>query len=450
MSDAAQLKELTQFLRDKNPQVRQIALANLVGQTPKGSPHRDIFYTGVGGGGLQQPQDNELIRDIKILCRDQLATAHDAFRALVNLSDNSLLVGVLSEPSFLRFLVSYILNYQATLADLASMLLSNLSAASSVCTALLSLKVPLLPDPKSPMGWFPVDSRCGTCPAPVPYPPGEPREALALPMLVDAFVRAAPAVENQELDKRPHKGDLHFLASVFANLSTVGLDLIAITRVLSPTLLQTPAGRLFFLTPRPSDPFGEDVDNEYPLSKLLAFTEHRDTIRRGGVASTIKNCAFHTPAHRALLANENEKVTVPPSTVTAPGMDILPYVLLPLAGPEEFDLEDQELLPPALQFLPPTKKREPDPVIRLTHVETLLLLCTTRWGRDYLRTHGVYEVVRALHENEEVEKVSEHVERLVNLLKRDEGPQTLKDGEEIIKEVIVEESDDEDSKIEEL
>ncbi len=49
--------------------------------------------------------------------------------------------------------------------------------------------------------------------------------------------------------------------------------------------------------------------------------------------------------------------------------------------------------------------REPDPVIRLTHIETLLLLCTTRWGRDYLRAHGVYEVVRALHENEHVEKV---------------------------------------------
>ena len=98
-------------------------------------------------------------------------------------------------------------------------------------------------------------------------------------------------------------------------------------------------------------------------------------------------------------------------------------MLLPLAGPEEFDLEvspsirvfgrirphtvekDQEKLPSALQFLPPTKTREPDPVIRLTHVETLLLLCTTHWGRQYLRGHGVYEVVRALHENETVDKV---------------------------------------------
>ncbi|KAI0357988.1 DUF383-domain-containing protein [Trametes cingulata] len=432
MSDSAQLKELAQFLRDKNPQVRQIALANLLGQTPKGSPHRDIFYTGLRSGGLQQIQENDLIRDIKILCRDQLATAHDAFRALVNLSDNSLLVGSLSEPAFLKFLVSYILNPQAILADLASMLLSNLSAASSVCTALLSLKISLLPDPNSPLKWFPVDSRCGTCPAPVPYPKEEPKEALALPLLIDAFVKAAPGVEKVDPEKRTHKGDLHFLASVFANLST------------------TPAGRTFFLTPRSADPFGDDVDLEYPLSKLLAFTEHKDTIRRGGVASTIKNCAFHTPAHRALLAGEDEKVTVPPSTVAAPGIDILPYVLLPLAGPEEFDLEDQELLPPALQFLPPTKKREPDPVIRLTHVETLLLLCTTRWGRDYLRTHGVYEVIRALHENEEVDKISEEVERLVNLLKRDEGPDTEKDGEDIIAAAKVEESDDEDSKIEEI
>ena len=39
-------------------------------------------------------------------------------------------------------------------------------------------------------------------------------------------------------------------------------------------------------------------------------------------------------------------------------------------------------------------------------VEMLLLLCTTRWGRDYLRGNGVYEVVRALHENETVDKAS--------------------------------------------
>ena len=39
------------------------------------------------------------------------------------------------------------------------------------------------------------------------------------------------------------------------------------------------------------------------------------------------------------------------------------------------------------------------------HVETLLLLCTTYWGREYLRSHGVYQIVRALHEEEKVDKV---------------------------------------------
>lgn len=55
--------------------MRQIALANLLGQTPKGSPHRDIFFEGLRGGGLQKAQDNDLLRDLKLLCRDQLVSS---------------------------------------------------------------------------------------------------------------------------------------------------------------------------------------------------------------------------------------------------------------------------------------------------------------------------------------------------------------------------------------
>ncbi|CAG8718630.1 12709_t:CDS:2, partial [Acaulospora colombiana] len=49
--------------------------------------------------------------------------------------------------------------------------------------------------------------------------------------------------------------------------------------------------------------------------------------------------------------------------------------------------------------------REVDPVLRLTHLETLLLLCTTKWGRDVERRSGVYEIVRIMHETEEDEKM---------------------------------------------
>jgi hypothetical protein len=51
---------------------------------------------------------------------------------------------------------------------------------------------------------------------------------------------------------------------------------------------QSPAGRKFFLTPQPVDILQPDGGVEYPLAKIVSFTEHKDTIRRGGVASTVK------------------------------------------------------------------------------------------------------------------------------------------------------------------
>ncbi|KDR67629.1 hypothetical protein GALMADRAFT_130070 [Galerina marginata CBS 339.88] len=404
-----QLRELVQFLRDRNPQVRQIALENLLPQTIKGAPHRDIFFSGLQSGGLQKPKESDIIRDLKLLCRDQLSVAHDAFRALVNLSDSPLMIAPLSEPSFISFITSYIINPHSILADLAAMLLSNLTAASTACSILLTLNVPIIPDDRLSNSVYPTESRCGSCPAPVPYPSAETKEILALPFLIDAFVEGAQVVESGDLSKRTRKAELHFLANVFANMTV------------------SPVGRNYFLSPQPTTASKPDQLLEYPLAKLVAFTEHADTMRRGGVASALKNCSFHAPGHKAILSPESDAVAVPPSKATAPGIDALPYILLPLAGPEEFDLDDQEKLPEALQFLPPTKKREPDSTIRLTHIETLLLLCHTRWGRDYQRQHGVYEIVRAAHENETVDKISEHVERLVQLLHGEEPKITSAD-----------------------
>lgn len=371
-----------------------------------------------------------MIRDLKLLCRDNLAVAHDAFRALINLSDSPMIHPFLLEQSFLTFLVSYIVHPQATLGDLAAMLLSNLTASPRSSAALLDLRIAVLPTPSSAGPFYPTQSRAGSCVPPVPYPAGHEINVPALPLLVDAFVQGASIDPSAPLDERPRKSELHFLASVFANLTT------------------SLPGRIFFLTPRPLDTLqGETAEKlEYPLAKLVVFTEHRDPIRRGGISSLIKNCAFYTQGHQAILTPESETAIVPPSDLLAPGIDTLQYILLPLAGPEEFDLDTQDQLPEALQFLPPTKKREANAASRLTHVETLLLLCTTRWGRDYLRTHGVYEVVRALHEQETNDAVSEHAERLVNLIKRAEGPDTAQD----LQVEEIEEEDDGDMRIEEI
>jgi len=53
----------------------------------------------------------------------------------------------------------------------------------------------------------------------------------------------------------------------------------------------------------------------------------------------VRNCAFHARAHKALLSPESTQISAQPSNLLAPGIDVLPYLLLPLAGPEEYDLE---------------------------------------------------------------------------------------------------------------
>ena len=52
-------------------------------------------------------------------------------------------------------------------------------------------------------------------------------------------------------------------------------------------------------------------------------------------------------------------------------VDLLPRLLLPLAGPEEFDEEEMEKLPIDLQYLEPDKEREPDTDIRRLLVEAI-------------------------------------------------------------------------------
>jgi hypothetical protein len=59
----------------------------------------------------------------------------------------------------------------------------------------------------------------------------------------------------------------------------------------------------------------------------------------------------------------------------SPEVDILPHLLLPLAGPEEFTDDEMDKLPLELQYLPEDKMREPDPDIRKMLLEALIQVC---------------------------------------------------------------------------
>lgn len=93
--DHISFAQLIPFLHDKNPQVRQIALANLLGHSNKESPHRAIFLDGLRSGGLQHAQDNDVLRSLKLLCRDQLVNC----RCLCSDLDDKTHVGIIGDRS---------------------------------------------------------------------------------------------------------------------------------------------------------------------------------------------------------------------------------------------------------------------------------------------------------------------------------------------------------------
>ncbi|KAH6856586.1 hypothetical protein B0I37DRAFT_79027 [Chaetomium sp. MPI-CAGE-AT-0009] len=198
---------------------------------------------------------------------------------------------------------------------------------------------------------------------------------LVLNQLLDLFVKGADGTYNK-------KADFDYLAYVIADLS------------------KHPEIRQFFVNK-------QEYDGVVPINKIKVFTEHKSDIRRKGVASTIKNAAFDVQAHPAFLDEDQ--------------INILPYLLLPITGSEEYDEEEMMGMLPDLQLLPPDKQRDSDPNIVQTHVETLTLLTTTREGRELMRNVNVYPIVRETHLKVNDEGVREACERLVQVLMRDEA-----------------------------
>ncbi|PGH22987.1 hypothetical protein AJ80_02902 [Polytolypa hystricis UAMH7299] len=207
-------------------------------------------------------------------------------------------------------------------------------------------------------------------------PKGVSESAKALDQLMDCFIKGEEGGINKNADQ-----NYDYLAYFFADIS------------------KFEEGRAYFTTK-------QDYDSVIPITKLTVFTEHQSHIRRKGVASTLKNVAFEIPSHPQMLSED--------------GINLLPYILLPMAGPEEFPDDESLKMLPDLQLLPPDKERDADPEILTTHLETLLLLTTTREGRDKMREVQVYSLIRECHMKVEDDNVREGCDRLVQVLMRGE------------------------------
>ena len=205
------------------------------------------------------------------------------------------------------------------------------------------------------------------------------------------------AVDTQLLDQLMHvfmlptntfnpSADFAFLAGIFANIST------------------TSEGSAYVCG---------------KLDSLIVMTEHPHLIRRGGVISAIKN-VIYSSSHSIHL------------NLLRPDLNLLVHLLLPLCGPDDFDDDDLEGMPVELQFLGTEKRRETDPKLRIMLCETLLLLCGTIESRAVLRDNNVYCVVKKLHLDETDEDVQEVIEKLVNMLMRDEEEENANDKENVL------------------
>ena len=154
-----------------------------------------------------------------------------------------------------------------------------------------------------------------------------------------------------------------------------------------------------------------DKDNPVIISKLLAFVEYKAShVRRGGVIGTLRNCCFDTSDHEWLLSEDN-------------GIDLLPRLLLPLAGPTPADMDPEEVdkLPVDLQYLDDDKEIEKDPDLRKMLLEAIHQLCATRTGREIIRLRNAYPILKELHKTENDINVKLACENIVDILIKKEG-----------------------------
>ncbi|GFF61824.1 FAM203 family protein C1020.12c [Aspergillus udagawae] len=288
------------------------------------------------------------VRDLKLLVRDYTQIAKNALTILINISsDQEVLANLAEDDAFIETLMVKITDVKEPIADDVAMLFANL-AKSDKLSRLITLKRRTAESVST--------------------------STMAIDQLMDCFVKGAEGALNK-------KANFDYLSYLFADLS------------------KSEAGRAYFTT-------RQDYDGVVPVTKLTVFTEHESTVRRKGVASTIKNVAFEIPFHSTLLSADEA--------------NLLPYLLLPITGPEEFSEEESTAMLPDLQLLPPDKQRDSDNSIIVTHLETLLLLTTTREGRDKMRSINVYPIIRECHLHVDDEDVREACDRLVQVLMRDE------------------------------
>merc|ERR1712100_580826 len=118
------------------------------------------------------------------------------------------------------------------------------------------------------------------------------------------------------------------------------------------------------------------------------------SIRTRGISATIKNCCFYKESHMNLLEH-----------------GILNYITVPLmATPLDFTLEEVEKMPLAAQtILMKDHVMEKDKETILSLLGAILLLCSSKASRTFLRDNNIYPIIREFDKHQEDEEIKQEV-----------------------------------------
>lgn len=296
--------------------------------------------------------------DLKVLMKEKSRTlVQQSATVLANLCDDAVIRKKLADDKeFLEYLTWKICDLGNTSSDIMCILLSNLSKEDSITYVFEIVRE------DNDKDLTPLDKDVF-------------KSKRVIDCLMDCFVKGY----DRELNKF---ANYDYLSYFFADVSRFKI------------------GRTYFIET-------QEYDGVVPISKLLVFTEKYDSkTRREGVASTIKNSLFDSETHERILTDEE--------------INLLPYILLPIASAKDSEIDEEDMfnLPDELQLLPEDKTRDPVPSIVCTHLESILLLCTTKAAREFMRSKSVYPLIRELHKNVEDEDIGELCYRIVNMLMR--------------------------------
>lgn len=154
---------------------------------------------------------------------------------------------------------------------------------------------------------------------------------------------------------------------------------------------------------------GRDIllENQEFLKNIAKNIDHSNVIRRRGALGTISNLLFNSDYHEKLLSD--------------PDLNILLHILTPIRGGKaNLDEDDKNGMFEALKDVDENKQFEPDAECRDHIINCLSLFAATRFGRDYMKQHKTYPIVRELDKVEENEKISEKIFDLVHILLLDD------------------------------